>query len=238
MKTGSLRLQMLAVMAASLAVIWVAVFYELRGNRARLIREAETSVAFQAQLFAENSKSVFKRLDEVLFDLRVHWNEEEKQFTQQVQKQIDHIGDIAFQIGVIDKDGWLAYSNLRKAGDKEKIDLSEREHFKVHVGSGRDRLFISKPLKGKVSGRWSIQFTRAIYDRDKFDGVIVLSADPKLFVRFHEQLNLGGAPALTIIADDGSVTARFPDNDEHMGKKVSGTPYQEPAALLSGHFTR
>lgn len=238
MKRRSLGLQMLAVLAAGLAVIWTAVFFELNKNRARVIREAETTVVFQAQLFAENTKSVFKRLDEVLFDLRVHWSDEEKQFTQQVQKQIEHISDVAFQIGVIDKNGLLAYSNLRKAGDKEKVDLSEREHFKVHVGSGRDRLFISKPLKGKVSGRWTIQFTRPIYDREKFNGVIVLSADPKLFIRFHEQLSLGAAPALTIIADDGSVTARFPDNDEHMGKKVSGTPYQEPAAPLSGHFTR
>ncbi|MDK9721323.1 MAG: PAS domain S-box protein [Rhodospirillales bacterium] len=238
MKTGSLRLQMLAVMAASLAVIWAAVYFELSRNRARIIREAEISAVFQAQLFAENTKSVFKRLDEVLFDLRAHWSDEEKQFTQQVQKQIEHIGDIAFQIGVIDKNGILAYSNLKKAIDKDRVDLSEREHFKVHVGSGRDRLFISKPLKGKVSGRWSIQFTRAIYDREKFDGVIVLSADPKLFVRFHEQLSLGAAPALAIVADDGSIMARYPDNDEHMGKKIAGAPYLEPAAAPTGHFRR
>ncbi len=236
MKSVSLPVKMLLLFAASLACIWGALFFELNRSRARAIRDAEVATQYQAQLFAESSKSAFKRLDEVLFDLREHWSGEERHFTDKVQRQAEHISDIAFQIGVIGKDGFLAYTNLKRTQDR--VDLSEREHFKTHVGSGRDRLFISKPLKGKVSGRWTIQFTRPIYDKGKFDGVIVLSVDPSHFVRFHEQLSLGTAPAVAVIADDGSIMARFPGNVEHMGKKVTGTPYQEPTAPISGHFTR
>jgi PAS domain S-box-containing protein len=227
---------MLAGLGLCLAVIWGAVYLELNRNRERHLNDARLEAVLQAQVFAEHTRNIFKRLDEVLFDLREHWNGGEQEFTSQVQRQIEHISDVAFQIGVIGKDGFLAYTNLKRTQDR--VDLSDREHFKTHVGSERDRLFISKPLKGKVSGRWTIQFTRPIYLKGHFAGVIVLSVGPEYFIKVHEQLNLGADSALAMIADDGSVMARFPDNDEHMGKKVSGTPYQDPIAPPSGHFTR
>jgi signal transduction histidine kinase len=44
----------------------------------------------------------------------------------------------------------------------------------VHAGKD-DHLFISKPLLGKVSGKWSIQFTRPILAANAFNGVLVVS---------------------------------------------------------------
>ncbi|MBF0268949.1 MAG: PAS domain S-box protein [Alphaproteobacteria bacterium] len=227
---------MLLLFAASLACIWGALFFELTRSREHAIRDAEVATQFQAQLFAENTNSIIKRLDESMFDLREHWSDGEEHFAARVQRQAEHISDIAFQIGVIGKDGFLAYSNLQKV--QERVDLGEREHFKTHVGSGRDRLFISKPLKGKVSGRWTIQFTRPIYDKGKFEGVIVLSVDPSLFIRFQDKLNLHGDSTLSIADAAGNLMARHPDNDEHMGKTVSGAPHQSADAPPSGYFSR
>ncbi|TAN46354.1 MAG: PAS domain S-box protein, partial [Rhodospirillales bacterium] len=232
----SLRLQMLALLVLGLAVLWLAVFIELNRSRERFIGDAQTATVYQAQVLAENARSTFKRLDEVLFDLRVHWDGEERQFAELVKDQQEHISDIAFQIGIIDRDGFLAYSNLSKS--QERVDLRERDHFKVHKESGQDKLFISKPLKGKVSGRWTIQFTRPIFEKNRFNGVIVVSVSPEQFASYYEKLNLGEKPALAMVSDDGSIMSRYPDNDSSMGKKISGTPYLDPNPPVSGAFRR
>jgi PAS domain S-box-containing protein len=233
---SSLRLKLAAWLALGLIALWGAVGFELHRLRESHLGDARVSVVLQAQIFAENNRTVIKRLDEVLIDLREHWSGDEKEFTRQVQRQGVHISDIAFQIGVIGKDGFLAYTNLKRTSDK--VDLSDREHFKVHASGNKDSLFISKPLKGKVSGRWTIQFTRPIFIKDHFSGVIVLSVSPDSFVDVHEQLNLGANGALALVAESGIVMARFPDSQEHVGKSLSGTPYLDPGSPVSGYFTR
>jgi hypothetical protein len=104
MKSVSLPVKMLLLFAACLACIWGALFFELNRSRERAIADAQVATVFQAQLYAENAKSVIKRLDEVMFDLRHYWDND-KEFTEHVHRQSAHISDIAFQIGVIGKDG-------------------------------------------------------------------------------------------------------------------------------------
>lgn len=229
----SLRTRFWLVLIACLAFIWLMTFYELDRRQVGDLREVEHSTEFQAQAFAENTLSLVKRLNEILLDLRTRWDGDPGSFASAVQRRQDYMADIAFQVAVIDEHGWLAYSNL--GAPKERLDLSQREHFRTHL-DGRDRLFISKPLKGKVSGKWSIQFTRPILTKDGFKGVLVVSVSPDSFAMFREKL--ASDAVITIVADSGDIMARQPDNDAAMGKQLSGTPYLQPRAPLSGSFTR
>ena len=61
------------------------------------------------------------------------------------------------QIGIIDHQGRLVASDLGRA---TPIDISDREHFRVHADGTDDRLFISKPVLGRLSNRHAVQFTR------------------------------------------------------------------------------
>ncbi|MGR5437918.1 PDC sensor domain-containing protein, partial [Vibrio owensii] len=85
-------------------------------------------------------------------------------------------------------------------------DLSQREHFRVHKESGgRDTLFISDPVQGKVSKKWSIQFTRPILKAGRFAGVVVVSVSPEQFAGFANTLTVGKDGVATIIKDSGLI---------------------------------
>lgn len=148
-----------------LGLVWAIAWYELDRSRAGYLREVENSTRFQAQAFAESAFSAIKRLDQMLLDLRTQWDGRPERFADQVKRRQQYMADMAFQVAVIDAEGWLAYSNLSVA--RERVFLGEREHFRAHLAGG-DRLFISKPIKGKVSGKWSIQFTRPILIEGRF----------------------------------------------------------------------
>jgi len=232
----SFKTQIGLALVVSLALIWLAAWYELDRSRASYISEVEKSSVFQAQAFAENTNSIIKRLNEILLDLRAYWTGDPGQFSELVQRRQEHLDDIAFQVAVIDAAGYLAYSNL--AAPTDRTYLGEREHFKVHLESSGDRLFISKPVKGKVSGKWSIQFTRPILLANRFSGVLVISVSPDTFAGFNDKLGLGTNAISTIVADSGEMLARQPDNEKAMGKSITDTPYLAPTAPISGNFTR
>jgi PAS domain S-box-containing protein len=209
--------------------------YEIYRNKQTVIERAETARAYQAQAFAESTLSSIKRLNEILLDLRDDWSGDWKAFSERVRIRQEHFTDIAFQLAIIDSDGYLAYSNLAPA--KERVYLGEREHFTVHKLSQEDRLFISKPLKGKVSGKWSVQFTRPIISRGEFKGVIVASVSPDALVQFHSKLGLTALGTSSIVRDAGEIMARNPNGDKFAGEKVA-VPTSEAKAPVAGTFRR
>jgi hypothetical protein len=95
-----------------------------------------------------------------------------------------------------------------KAGPQptEKMDLSDRDHFRFHLTSTDDQLFISKPVIGRVSGRWSIQITRRFLNPDgSFGGVVVGSLKPDYFTNLYDSIDFGSSASIALIGSDGIV---------------------------------
>jgi PAS domain S-box-containing protein len=143
----------------------------------------------------------------------------------------------SYQISIIDAAGLLIFSS--NDPHPQPLDLSDREHFKVHRDSrGADRLFISRPVKGRLSGKWSIQLTRPIMEQGQFRGVIVISVKPENLVQFHQKINLGQDAVVAIIRDGGDIMARNLEMDQYIGKIIDTAPYGLPDAPLRGNFRR
>ena len=229
--------KILWVMLICLSVIWLGTTYELSRIRDSYIREAESRTSIQARVFAENTRSIIKRINELLLNTRDHWHGDWRAFAQIIRNREDSITDLTFQVAVIDQAGKLAFSNL--AAPTDRTDLSDREHFRVHQASGGgDRLFISRPLKGKVSGKWSIQFTRAIWQHHRFAGVLVISVAPELFARFSQLIDEPRNGSISMIRDSGEIMARHPDLEGAYGVRITDSPYLLPDAPQSGNFIR
>jgi len=94
------------------------------------------------------------------------------------------------QISIVGPDGRLVTTSLSK--NPEPIDLSDREHFRVHRENPNLGLFIGKPVLGRVSRQVTIQVTRRLQDAGgSFGGVLVFSLNPDFLTALHRQIDLG-----------------------------------------------
>ncbi len=129
---------------------------------------------------------------------------------------------------MIDEHGRYILSNLP---DHRPIDLSDREHFRIHAESADVGLFVSKPVLGRASGKWSVQLTRRLNHPDgRFAGIVVASIDPFYFTTIYREVDLGERGVVALIGDDGVVRARRSGQEVSTGQDVSTTPLFGPFA--------
>ncbi|MFZ4537805.1 response regulator [Propionivibrio sp.] len=218
-----------------LIILWSVSWYGIEEKRLSELRAAEAHAMGKAAVFAEFSNSTIKRVNQILLDLRDGWSGNAKAFVDQVKARQKHIEDIAFHVLVIDREGWLTFSNLGQPATP--TDLSQREYFLAHKNSmDADRLIISKPVLGKVSGRWSIPFSRPLFDHGHFSGVLVVSVSPELFGEFAKSLLNSKNGSTTLIAESGEIMARYPSSDTYYNLKLHDRPFLKGGAPVSGFF--
>jgi len=113
-------------------------------------------------------------------------------------------------------------------------NIRDREHFTVHTAGDSENLFISKPVLGRSSGKWSLQFTRRINKPDgRFGGIVVSSLDPGYFTDFYRSVGLGPGSVTALIGTDGIVRARRSGNSSEIGQNVSDSELFKKLALAS-----
>ncbi len=156
-------------------------------------------------------------------------------FDTQVRQVAERMpADSLLQVAVIDAQGYLAYSSL---GMQERTFLGDREHFKVHLEQGEDRFFISKPVLGRVSKQWSIQFSRPIRKQGQLVGVLVMSISPAFLQASMARLTLQPDSALTVLRASGELLARNRDQEAALGKVADPkAPFLAPGANPTGHY--
>jgi diguanylate cyclase (GGDEF)-like protein len=214
MKLHILQLPKLIVQRRSTAILgtiiivmlWAGVLLKYAEDVQRDRREAERLNNNFAMLFEENVLRSIGEIDKALLYLR-RSIETRKETTDlgTIVNTTDVLSEIIVQVGVIDAKGIMRASN---AGPQPPpaLDLSDREHYRVHLGSNDDQLFISKPLIGRASGRWSVQVSRRFLNSDgTFAGVVVASLDPEHFTKFYDKIDFGPSASITLIGSDGVV---------------------------------
>jgi diguanylate cyclase (GGDEF)-like protein len=189
-----------------IVMLWAGVILKYAEDVQRDRREAERTNSNFAMLFEENVLRSIGEIDKALLYLR-RSIETRKEGTDvnTIVNTTDVLSEIIVQVGTIDAKGIMRASN---AGPQppSALDLSDREHYKVHVHGNEDQLFISKPVVGRASGRWSVQVSRRFSNSDgTFAGVVVASLDPEHFTKFYDKIDFGPSASITLIGSDGFV---------------------------------
>ncbi len=192
----------------SVIFLWLFLWFQYRYDSKHAVTAVETTVSNLSKAFEENILGTIRHLDNFLITLRQDYPEREDNIPSLIASYNSHSErELIIQLSITDARGIMVYNT--KGMPEKPLDLSDREHIRVHLNSSEDNLFISKPVMGRVSKKWSIQFTRKVLSRDgTFVGVAVLSVDPDYFTGFYRSLDVGSRGSITLIGMDGVIRAR------------------------------
>ncbi|MGD0025819.1 MAG: EAL domain-containing protein [Xanthobacteraceae bacterium] len=190
---------------AMIAVIWAGLALHLNMEEQSAVASAKQNSGNLARAFEEHVVRSIEQGDKVLLALRAAYAKNPAQFD--IENARVYLDNLILQVGVIGPDGFLkATTNAPPPG--ARIDLGDREHYRVHLNTDKDELFISKPVTGRTTGQSSIQLTRRLANPDgSFGGVIVASIDQSYLMRFYDSVDVGKDGNILLVGLDGIVRA-------------------------------
>lgn len=205
-----------------IAGIWLMAFHQLSAAKAQAIDAAERDANSFVTAVQEHSIRTIQAADQAVQFLKHEYRESgDKLDIADLFASGVIVGDIYNLYSVMDGKGNIVLSSKPFTPG----NYSDREHVRVHQERDTGQLFISKPVMGRVSGKWSIQLTRRINDRNgNFDGVVVVSMDPFYFTRLYQSINVGKHGSISIVGTDGIVRARRAGDQTEIGQDVSKSP--------------
>ncbi|EEP85588.1 diguanylate cyclase/cyclic diguanylate phosphodiesterase, partial [Burkholderia mallei GB8 horse 4] len=162
----------------ALALLWVAIIARLSVEKDSAFRDAGASAAILSTALEQHTVKAIHQVDQITRFVKYEFEKSPTRFNlaSTVEKGVVP-SDTLIQVSILDARGRLV-ANTAEAHPKP-IDLSDREHFKVHMQRNDDDLYISKPVFGRVSRHWTLQMTRRLNHPDgSFAGVVVVSEDP------------------------------------------------------------
>lgn len=206
----SWMLPVLALGFALIVTIWAALWMQISSERRAMIQSLIQETDNLALVFEQDIERTAGEIDRIIRYLRSAYERQghRADWPALVMEEFT-ANHRTVQIAIMDAKGMMITSS-KMLHPAKPVDLSDREHFRVHADakSYLDRLFISKPVMGRASRKWSVQFTRPYRDAEGgFAGVIVVSLDPEFLTLNFAGLNLGTDGGLAIVGEDNVVRA-------------------------------
>lgn len=202
--------------------VWSSTQRQIDDARERLLQTAARDASSLARLLEEHSVRTIQSADQAVQFLKYEYMEQGRKLdlAQMVRDGVI-LGDIFNLYSIVGPNGQLVLSDKPFT----PMSVSDREHIRVHRERADVGLFVSKPVLGRLSQKWSIQLTRRIDGRNgEFGGVVVVSMDPFYFTRLYESARIGQHSSVALIGDDGIVRARRSGNSSEIGQDVTTSP--------------
>jgi len=238
-RTG-VRLGVVAFTIFLLTLLWGGLAVQLHHDRRQTLDNAWARSAALSATFAEHLTSLMRALDQTTLSVKQDWEQDPAGFDAARElARYAVLRDFSLQISVIGADGFAIATSIEPAPGRTY--LGDREHFIVHERADTRAMFISKPVLGRVSKRWSIQLTRRLNDTGgAFAGVLVVSLDPEHLAAFLSTPDLGAQGFVSVVGrDDMVVRARTSEMDMAARRTMATTELprrllQSPAGTYEG----
>ena len=221
---------------AMIAAIWIGTALMTSIERDKILEGAIQQSDNLVSLFEGNTVQTIERFDRTLILLRKSIEDDPEHFNlRDWADRAALVGDLTVQLALIGADGYPIATTADYNGPP--LYVGDREHFRVQVDAV-DKLFISSPVVGRASGKWTIQFTRPVRTRDGgFGGVLVISIDPSFIDTFYKTIDLGAHGSVTIRNLDNVIMARRGVEGDTPGRKAASPAFRDALAKAPvGHY--
>jgi diguanylate cyclase (GGDEF)-like protein len=223
---------------ALIALFWSAVEFDLWRERERAETAALRSTSNLARVFASQILGSIKTGDRMLQSLQAA--AAKQTLSAEFQHWAGHVnefGSMVHQLSMTDANGDLIASSTGTLA--APVSIADREHFNVHQSGGADTLFISKPVLGRASGKWSVQLSRRYGDpQGNFAGVVVVSLAAEKLSALYQSIDLGSDGGILLVGFDGVVRASAGFKVNVVGRLNPEPQLLQRAALApEGQFT-
>jgi two-component system, sensor histidine kinase len=227
-----------AVVAAFVAGVWAIALSIQTSTHNSNRNQAQMEARTLALALAEQSANFVGRIDQALRTAKFVFERDPAgaSVDELVRRKAIPIDDI-LQFAFADATGAILQSNLPLA--PTPVSIADREHFMVHAE--RDAgLFISKPVFGRVSQRWSVQLTRRVDGPNgEFAGVLVASVDAYNFGGLAKVLGENSATVSAIFGLDGRMRSRTRFTPDMLQREMAAHPLfrlarTEPTGVWTG----
>jgi signal transduction histidine kinase/CheY-like chemotaxis protein len=98
------------------------------------------------------------------------------------------------------------------------LNLADRDYFKEQMANPDLGLYISTPVKSRVTGLWTFFLSRKIKSKSgKTLGVVITGLPVEYFTDFYKTINGSTSHVFAMFRDDGRLMMRFPPREELIG---------------------
>lgn len=211
-----------------IAILWGGIWWHLgqlhRDATAGAVRDSGNL----ARAAAESIDQTITNVDDTLRFMRAVYASDPQHFDIGAWASLaNRRHNVSLEFVTINRDGLLTASSLGPVGTPP-ADFSGQPFFQAQRSGSDDKLFISQPIRGQASGRWTVLFTRRIATADGwFSGVIAASADASWLTRLHQTLEIGHG-SLMLTGTDGVVRALSIGGTSAFGPGVGRNIAQSP----------
>ncbi len=192
------------------------------------IREAETrtqSVALAIDLHLSSEVNMINlSLNTVADEIANHLNDDHDRRAQHVGAMIRRHHSLLPETegwSFVDAEGRIT---LHGAAEEPNFTLADRYYFQALKAGRISGLYISAPLKSRLTGNRVMIFARSVLDdAGRFLGIVIVSQPLSYFDRVLAGFDLGPNGTLTLRHTDMGIIARAPLNDEQQLALIGDT---------------
>jgi diguanylate cyclase (GGDEF)-like protein len=137
-------------------------------------------------------------------------------FGREVQSSTQFVG-----FGIVDSSGLMIVNTF---DTKELAKYNDRDYFLYHSLHDDNKLIISRPVRGRLSGVWVIPVSRRFNKPDgTFGGIVLAAVNPRYFQDMYDRLELGNNSAVVLATMDGALLVRRPFDEANVGRDMTHT---------------
>lgn len=223
---------------SAILLVWIGAIYFSYSEWLQTERAAHYTAENLARALEEQVNRTIGAADQTLLYVRDSYVRDPQHFDISLwAHDTQFLTGVVMQVAIANKRGLVVADNI--PGAQLGADLSDRDHFKIQAGRHSDELYISKPVLGRISHRWSIQLTRRITMPDgSFGGVVIVSLDPEYISHVYQSIDIGKEGTVTLLGSDGIIRARRAGGPSLLGTSLAtGEVFEQLRTSDAGFYT-